>query len=111
MKKTKTINLILITAALAGCNQKKEENEWNSGNKTFIRSDSTAPYARTHHGAGSMLLWYYAFRPFSSYRNGEYQRSGYYSGAIPHKANTGTNSSKALVPRGGFGRTGARASS
>ena len=34
MKKSKTIQLILITAALAGCQEKKKEPEWGSGNKT-----------------------------------------------------------------------------
>mgnify|MGYP005607520025 CR=1 FL=1 len=112
MKESKSVKLILITAALAGCSQKKEP-EWSSGNKTYVRGDSTAPYVRTHHGpgVGSMLLWYYAFRPYGLMRNGQYERSGYYSGAIPHTANVGQNRSKSTVPRGGFGRTGARASS
>lgn len=113
MKKSKAIQLILITAALASCNQKKEEQEWSTGNKTYVRGDSTAPYVRTHHGPGlgSMLLWYYAFRPFGHMNNGIYQRGGYYSGAIPHAANVGRNASKGTIPRGGFGRTGIRASS
>jgi hypothetical protein len=114
MKKTKTIQLILITAALASCAEKKKEPEWGSGNKTYVRGDSTAPYTRTHHGGGGMLgvaLWYYAFRPYGGFNNGTYSRAGYYSNAIPHNANIGANGLKGKAVRGGFGRTGVRAGS
>jgi hypothetical protein len=108
MKKTKHIQLILITAALASCNQPKPNNDWEgSGGKTYVRADSTAPYSRTHryHGSGiSPLLWYYAFRPYGNYNNGSYQRSGYYSSAIHPNSNIGSNSFKSSVVRGGFGR-------
>lgn len=112
MKKAKTIQLILITAALAGCHEKKEP-EWGSGNKTYVRGDSTAPYARTHHGSGlaAAALWYYAFRPYGNYDRGSYTRAGYYSGAISGRANTGSNSFKGSVSRGGFGRSGYSVSS
>lgn len=108
MKKTKSINLILITAVLASCNQPK--NEWDSANtsKTHIRSDSTAPYTRAHGyhggGVGSALLWFYAFRAYGNYNNGNYQRAGYYSKAIHPTSNIGSNSFKSSVVRGGFGR-------
>lgn len=107
MKKSKHIELILITAVLASCNQPKPENDWdNNGSKTHIRSDSTAPYTRVHHhsGLGSALLWYYAFRPYGNYYNGNYQRAGYYSSAIHQSSNIGSNSFKSGVVRGGFGR-------
>ena len=110
MKKTKTIKLILITATLASCGREKKEPEWGSGNKTYVRGDSTAPYTRTHHGSGlaTAALWYYAFRPYGNYNrdNGQYSRAGYYSGAIPHSANIGNNGFKGNVTRGGFGRSG-----
>lgn len=72
MKKSKTIQLILITAALASCAEKKKEPEWGSGNKTYVRGDSTAPYTRTHHGSGllGVALWYYAFRPTGTCKTG-----------------------------------------
>jgi hypothetical protein len=112
MKKSKTIQLVLITAALASCADKKKDNEWSSGDtKTYVRGDSTAPYARTHHGVGTALLWFYAFRPYGMFRNGQYSNTGYYSNAIPHKSNIGSNGFKNNVTRGGFGRNGARASS
>lgn len=113
MKKSKAVKLILITAALAGCQQNKQADDWANGNKTYVRGDSTAPYSRTHpgHAVGSALLWYYAFRPVGFYHNGRYNRSGYYSGAIPHTANVGRNALKTNISRGGFGRTGVRASS
>lgn len=108
LKKSKTIQLILITAALAGCSEKKKEPEWGSGSKTYVRGDSTAPYTRTHYGSGlaTAALWYYAFRPYGNYSNGNYSRAGYYSGAISHNANVGSNSFKGSVTRGGFGRSG-----
>jgi len=110
MKKSKHIELILITAVLASCNQPKKSDDWDSsGSKTHVRSDSTAPYTRVHHhnsgmGIGSALLWYYAFRPYGNYNNGAYQRAGYYSSAIHPSSNIGSNSFKSSVVRGGFGR-------
>jgi hypothetical protein len=107
MKKTKFIQLVLITAALASCDKKEKEKEWNADeSKTYIRADSTAPYSRTHHGMGSTLLWFYAFRSYGNYTNGRYTRAGYYSGAINHRSNVGTNGFKSSVSRGGFGRSG-----
>jgi hypothetical protein len=113
MKKSKCIELVLITAALASCNQPKK-NDWDDNNKVHVRSDTTAPYTRVHHngaGIGTALLWYYAFRPYGNYRNGEYQRAGYYSGAINSRSNIGSNSFKGAVTRGGFGRGGYSVSS
>ncbi len=101
MKKSKYIELVLITAALASCN--KPNKDWEgSGGKTYVRSDSTAPYSRTRH-LGNGLLWYYAFRPYGNYYNGSYQRAGYYSNAIHESSNVGSNGFKSSVVRGGFG--------
>ena len=101
MKKSKYIELVLITAALASCN--RPGNDWQSYSKTYLRSDTTAPYTRTHHYGGG-ALWYYAFRPFGNYSNGSYQRAGYYSNALHQSSNIGSNSFKGAVARGGFGR-------
>ena len=111
MKKSKYINLILITAALASCN--KPDKEWESGNKVYMRSDTTAPYSRTRHhgGIGTALLWYYAFRPYGNYNNGRYQRAGYYSGGLHERSNIGSNGFKSAISRGGFGRGGYSVSS
>ncbi|MCP9751853.1 hypothetical protein [Ferruginibacter sp. HRS2-29] len=111
MKKSSTVKLILITAALASCNQKKKEPEWGEGSKTYVRGDSTAPYTRTHYGHGgngllTAALWYYAFRPYGNYSNGNYTRAGYYSSAISQRSNIGSNGFKGSVTRGGFGRSG-----
>jgi hypothetical protein len=109
-KKTNNIQLILITAALASCHQPAKE--WQSGSRTYVRSDSTAPYSRAYNPHfGSALLWYYAFRPYGNYYNGYYQRAGYYSGAIHESSNIGTNGFKSSVVRGGFGRGGFSVSS
>ncbi len=111
MKKSRCIELVLITAALASCNQPKKD--WDDNNKVHLRSDSTAPYTRVHHhsGIGTALLWYYAFRPYGHYNNGFYQRAGYYSGGISSNSNIGTNGFKGSVVRGGFGRGGFSVSS
>lgn len=101
MKKSKHIELILITAVLAGCH--RPNNDWQNGNKVYVRADSTAPYTRTYHPYGSPLLWYYAFRPYGNYYNGFYRRAGYYSDAISERGNIGGNGFKAGVVRGGFG--------
>lgn len=105
MKKTKYIELVLITAALASCNQSKPKSDWEEDSHLHVRSDSTAPYTRVRHHSGfSPLLWYYAFRPYGNYYNGNYTRAGYYSGAIGRASNIGSNGVKGAVVRGGFGR-------
>ncbi len=110
MKKSKYIELVLITAALASCNQPSKEKEWQGGgggSKTYLRSDTTAPYTQARHhgsGIGTALLWYYAFRPYGNYSNGSYQRAGYYSNALNRSSNIGSNGFKGAVTRGGFGR-------
>lgn len=112
MKKSTCIELVLITAALAGCNQ--PQKDWDDNNKVHLRSDTTAPYTRVHHGGagiGTALLWYYAFRPYGNYNNGHYQRAGYYSGGISSYSNIGSNAFKGSVVRGGFGRGGFSVSS
>ena len=109
MKKSKAISLVLITAVLASCNKKETINDWDNagkGSKTYVRGDSTAPYARRNHsGLGSALLWFYAFRPMYGYNNGVFGRSGFYSGGISNRSNFGTNSSKSAIFRNGFGRS------
>ena len=100
MKKSRHIELILITAVLASCH--RPSNEWSSGNRVYVRSDSTAPYARAYNH-GHAGLWYYAFRPYGNYYQGEYHRVGYYSGAISERSNVGNNFGKSGIVRGGFG--------
>ncbi len=108
MKKSKCVQLVLITAALASCG--REEKEWTSENKVYMRSDTTAPYSHArHHGISP--LWFFAFRPFGSYSNGVYQRGGYYSSALSQRSNFGSNATKAGISRGGFGRSGYSVSS
>ena len=41
MKKSRHIELVLITAALASCH--KPAHQWTNGNAVYIRSDSSAP--------------------------------------------------------------------
>ena len=107
MKKSKHIELVLITAALASCN--RPEKEWGtSDKKVYMRSDTTAGYSRAHTGyyGGHGGLWYYAFRPYGNYNGAGYRRYGYYSDALSHSSNAGTNAFKGSVLRGGFGHGG-----
>jgi hypothetical protein len=112
MKKSKYIELVLITAALASCDRPSKEKDWEGGNKTYLRSDTTAPYTQARsHGIGTALLWYYAFRPYGSFSNGAYQRAGYYSNGLRQSSNFGSNGFKSAAARGGFGRGGYSVSS
>jgi hypothetical protein len=105
VKKTPHIALVLITAALASCHRPGNP-DWVNANghhqRAYIRSDSTAPYARMTHPVG-IGAWYYAFRPYGSYDYFGYRRAGYYSSAISENSNIGANSAKSGIVRGGFG--------
>lgn len=109
MKKSKTISLVLITAALASCHKEKPQGaggDWGD-QKVYMRSDTTAGYTHTHHhgaGIGTALLWYYAFRPYGGYSGRNYNRAGYYSSGIKEHSNIGHNTAKGSLTRGGFGR-------
>jgi hypothetical protein len=115
MKKSKIVTLVFLSAALTACKNKQDDwqsanNNNNSGNKVYMRSDSSAPYTQTrtvHHYHSSPIFWYYAFRPYSTYNPSTrtYQRSGFYSNGISPQSNVGTNSFKSRVSRGGFGST------
>ena len=99
MKRSKTISLVLITAALASCNR-NADNEWSAGERhVYMRSDTSASYSPTYHPH----LWYRAFRPYGDYYDGYYTRAGYYSDALSEHSNVGTNSYKMSIARGGFG--------
>jgi hypothetical protein len=109
IKKSKTVQLVLITAALAACNQLDAQTgasgDWGDDKnekKVYMRSDTTAKYTRTHHGS-SGLLWYYAFRPYGSTGSYGYSRTGYYSRGVHSSSNIGSNPVKATISRGGFG--------
>lgn len=59
MKKSKKIKLVLISAALASCTNSPKQEDWESGhNHTYVRSDSTAPYSRTHRFRSGFSHWY-----------------------------------------------------
>lgn len=110
MKKSKIVTLVLITSALASA-CKKENHDWeSSGRKVYTRSDTTAPYSRTHYrgnGIGMAYIWYRAFRPYGMMdNNGVYNRTGYYSNAMHSSSNIGRNATKMNISRGGFGRSG-----
>ncbi|MFK7060392.1 hypothetical protein V3Q90_09715 [Flavobacterium oreochromis] len=113
MKKTSIINLVLVATITAACGKKEED--WEGGGsdrKVYLRSDTTAAYTKTeyyHYNGGS----YYAFRPYSTSKgtNNYSKRTGYYSDAIHSTSNTGYNSSKSSISRGGFGHSSFHVSS
>jgi hypothetical protein len=115
MKKSSFIELVLITATLASCHETKRD--WDDNAKVYLRGDSTAPFSRAHTGyagggtGGYYGSWYYAFRPYGHYFQGNYQRAGYYSDAIGYNSNVGSNGFKGTVTRGGFGHSGFSVSS
>ena len=103
MKKTKLITLAIVCAALSSCH--KDHKEYES--RLHMRSDTTASYTPVN----NYWLWYYAFRPYGTYANGRYTRTGFYSGSISKTSNIGHSSMKSSIARGGFGGRGAIGSS
>lgn len=102
MKKSRHIQLVLITAALASCHR---EPEWHAGGRTFIRADSTAPYAVMTRSRPGYPLMYYHFRPYGLLYFGGYRRAGYYSNAFSEEVNVGHDQGKSGIVRGGFGKS------
>jgi hypothetical protein len=104
MRKSKKIQLVLITAALASCHQ--QETQWHGGSRTYIRSDSTAAYTPIpYHRPGVPLLFYH-FRPYGLYYPVVgYRRIGYYSNAMSEEVNIGEDPVKSGIVRGGFGES------
>jgi hypothetical protein len=104
MKKTKQIQLVLITAAFAACHQ--SQPEWRAGGHTYIRGDSTAPYSRMDHPHSGVPFAYYHFRPYGLFFPiGGYHRQGYYSNALSEEVNIGSSAAKSSIVRGGFGQS------
>jgi hypothetical protein len=103
MKKTKQVQLVLITALFASCHH--HEPQWHAGGGTFIRSDSTAPYTRMSHPYSGIPFLYYAFRPYGVYTPFGYRRVGYYSSALSEEVNIGHSTVKSGIVRGGFGES------
>lgn len=105
MKKSSIIKLVLVTAALSSCGNHKPSHD----RKVYMRSDSTADYARTE--GHSHFGGYYVFRPYGMYNTGSYRRAGYYSCGINESSNIGHNSFKGSTIRGGFGSSSFHVSS
>lgn len=100
MKKSKAIQLVLISAALASCHKEAPPKR---SPKLYLRSDTTAPYStRAYH---YRPLWYYAFRPYGYYNSESksYQHTGYYNNSLNEFSNIGYNTTRGLVARNGFG--------
>ena len=105
MKKSKLVNLVLLSVAISSCNHEKPKHD----RKVYLRSDSTAEYSRTE--GHSHFGGYYAFRPYGMYYSGGYRRAGYYSGGIHESSNIGHSAFKSATIRGGFGSSAFHVSS
>ncbi len=109
MKKTQSIQLLLITATLAGCYLPiRTQQVAYSGAYTDCDTtcdticdcgcDPSLCYSPAYYPQGGVLsVWRYAFRPYGNYYKGKYVRGWHYSGAL--HANP--------ITRGGFGSGGA----
>ena len=95
MKKSKCIQLVLVTGILAACSSPKS-NQQVGNQRLHMRTDTAGRYTHAHGGMG-----YYAFRPFGFYGSSGYQRSGYYNNSLHSSSSAHTP-----VSRGGFGRSG-----
>ena len=104
MKKSNLVQVVLLAAVLASCNNQKNTAE----KKVHIRTDSTANYS---HSSGGIYSRYYVFRPYGTYDQQGYHKAGYYSSAISENSNIGHNQNKGGIVRGGFGRSGFRVGS
>lgn len=105
MRKSKKIQLVLITAALASCHG--QEPQWQAGSRTYIRGDSTAPYTLLPHYQPGAPMPFYHFRPYGVYYPFiGYRRVGYYSDAMSEEVNIGQDPVKGSIVRGGFGESG-----
>lgn len=104
MKKSSLVQVVLLAAVLASCNNRKN----TADKKVHIRTDSTAHYSRSSSGIHSS---YYVFRPYGTYNREGYNKAGYYSSAISENSNIGHNQNKGGIVRGGFGRSGFRVGS
>lgn len=102
MKKSSLVQVVLLAAVLASCNNRKN----TADKKVHIRTDSTASYSRSSGGSGGIYNRYYVFRPYGTYDQQGYHKAGYYSSAISENSNIGHNQNKGGIVRGGFGRSG-----
>jgi hypothetical protein len=82
MKKSKTISLVLISAALASCDRQLYDLEHDD---VYLRTDSDSVYTKVNTYNWFNELWYYSFRPYGYY-NGAYMNmnNGYYNAYCWH---------------------------
>lgn len=100
MKKSHSVNLVLITSLLIACNTSPNSK---AKSRLYVRGDSTSHYNHvpyTHYGS------HFYFRPYGFYSPGVgFRHAGYETPGFASK------SAATSVSRGGFGRMGARVSS
>lgn len=88
MKKSKIVNLVLVSSVLVSCSKQVEKEKTQ---KVYMRSDSTAHYTQIHNSHPG--IWYYAFRPYGYYHGSSYYH-GHYSNSLHESSNLGNNHSK-----------------
>ncbi len=106
MKKSKYVNLVLISAMLstAACSTKEEKP--NKHSRLHLRSDTTAAYTHSYYP-----YRYHSFSPVGiySFSHGRpvYRSTGYESYSTPHSSTARTSS----ISRGVYGRSAMHVSS
>jgi hypothetical protein len=82
MKKSKSISLVLISAALASCDRQLYNIEHDD---VYLRTDTASTYTQINTYNCFNDLWYYSFRPYGYY-NGAYMNGyyGYYNAYCRH---------------------------
>lgn len=98
MKKSKTVELALVTSLIVACNvsnaQTTEQKE-----RLHLRGDTTEKYTRVNHYYGGGVPYFYYFHPNGVYNNSGYHKTSYSSKSISHSS----RSHSGHVSRGGFG--------
>jgi len=114
MKKTRVIQLILITAALASCNRPLYQQDSRQDFLTGELPDSTNACPMTPDNLPpDYYAWYYSFRPYGSFFGDPYWINGYYSFFVYGSRRRGGANGGFFghVVRAGFGKAAVSANS
>ncbi len=114
MKKTRVIQLVLLTAALASCNRPLYQQSSRQDPREGDQPDSTNACPMTPDNLPpDYYAWYYSFRPYGIYSGDPYWINGYYSFFVyrPRRRAGATGGFFGPIVRAGFGKATVSASS
>jgi hypothetical protein len=110
MKKSRAIQLVLITSLLASCNRQLSEDMESRYSKEVPSSDTVSADTTAYYYNPSLQLWYYGLGPSQLWYNGAYHNANpYFNRAYQtvnkpyHPTVIGEASVHSSVLRGGFG--------